>query len=109
MSLLYILWLRVLKSWIIWHLYLTRHLALKLFDHFHETVPELDVLRHRNKEIGTDGALRAIEEMVQVLSEDQWSSFANTAWVIWRCRSEMAYKGFTPAREKFSRYFSQIN
>lgn len=65
-SLLYILWLRVLKSWIIWHLYLTRHLALKLFDHFHETVPELDVLRHRNEEIGTDGALRAIEEMVQV-------------------------------------------
>lgn len=46
--------------------------------------------------------------LIEQLTEEQWTIFANVCWSIWRCRNAKAYGGEILDVEKFIKYLNQV-
>lgn len=64
-------------------------------------------LNIRSDRIG--GSLsQVLTGVIEYLTEEQWTIFANVTWAIWRCRNEVAYGGKQPSIQNFQNYLEVI-
>lgn len=47
-------------------------------------------------------------DLLQGMTEDQWTMFANVCWAIWRCRNDRAYGGKEISIQLFQQYLITI-
>ncbi|XP_078156085.1 uncharacterized protein LOC144551861 [Carex rostrata] len=62
--------------------------------------------------IRTEGVTLSVQEfllwMAKQTSDEQWTTFANCLWALWRCRNGLAYQGIRPSHATFQSYLNSI-